>query len=227
MTAPSLSVELQRTLRGFPFSKTEDTRTCFARVQRSSTATEEAIYLFCDDPNGIYSTVPAAPHLNHDQARQVALALLAFANNFDTFTGDRASIPARTILEAESWHQYQAAGEEPHLIPEHELQLSWDAQADDFNDWNSLDLYEKLAWAQIRAAVHDRARRRKALQVSLQLDCSKALRVLSSLQLDCDEIEVPEGCSDPVTFRHAFAAGWAAAATEATKDLFATPEVKS
>lgn len=214
MTAPSRFIELQRTQRGFPFSKTEDTRTCFARVQRSSTATEEAIYLFCDDPNGIYNTVPAAPHLSHDQARQVALALLAFANNFDTFTGDRTRVPARAILEAESWQQCRAAGEEPHLISEHELQLSWDAQAEDFNDWNSLDLGEKLAWAQIRAAVHDRARRRKAL------------RTLSSLQLDCDEIKVPEGCSDPVTFRHAYTLGWAAAATEATKDLVATPEVK-
>lgn len=215
MTSPSLPVELKRTKRGFAYNETEDTRTCSARVQRSSAAMEEAIYLFCDDPNGVYPSSHPTPHLSHDQARQVALALLAFANNFDTFSGDRTRIPARTILEAESHHQYQAAGEEPHLIPEHELQLSWDAQAEDFNDWNSLDLSEKLAWAQIRAAIHDRARRRKAL------------RTLSSLQLDCDEIKVPEGCSNPAAFRHAYTLGWAAAATLATKDSVATPEVKS
>lgn len=38
-------------------------------------------------------------------------------------------------------------------IPVEELRASWNQQADEFNQWKSLDLGEQLAWAQARAAA--------------------------------------------------------------------------
>ena len=59
-----------------------DTRGCICRVQRSSAACVDAVWIFCDDPKGVYDCNPA-PHLDADQAREVARALLAFADNAD------------------------------------------------------------------------------------------------------------------------------------------------
>lgn len=42
----------------------------------------------------------------------------------------------------------------PHS--EHDLRTQWNAQADEFNQWESLDLSEQLAWAQARAIAADR-----------------------------------------------------------------------
>jgi hypothetical protein len=42
------------------------------------------------------------------------------------------------------------------LYSEHELQTEWNAQADEFNQWESLDSSEQLAWAQARAIAADR-----------------------------------------------------------------------
>jgi hypothetical protein len=43
-------------------------------------------------------------------------------------------------------------------IPESDLRQQWNAQADEFNQWESLGLCEQLAWAQARAIAADRAR---------------------------------------------------------------------
>lgn len=40
---------------------------------------------------------------------------------------------------------------EPGPFSEHELRQQWNAQADEFNQWESLDSSEQLAWAQTRA----------------------------------------------------------------------------
>ena len=44
----------------------------------------------------------------------------------------------------------------PGLYSEHELQTEWDAQVDEYNQWESLDSSEQLAWAQARAIAADR-----------------------------------------------------------------------
>jgi hypothetical protein len=44
----------------------------------------------------------------------------------------------------------------PGPYSEHELQTEWDAQADEHNQWESLDSSEQLAWAQARAIAADR-----------------------------------------------------------------------
>jgi predicted RNA-binding Zn-ribbon protein involved in translation (DUF1610 family) len=40
---------------------------------------------------------------------------------------------------------------EPGPFSEHDLREQWNAQADEFNQWESLDSAEQLAWAQTRA----------------------------------------------------------------------------
>ncbi len=45
---------------------------------------------------------------------------------------------------------------EPGPFSEYELREQWNAQADEFNQWESLDSCEQLAWAQTRAIAADR-----------------------------------------------------------------------
>jgi hypothetical protein len=45
-----------------------------------------------------------------------------------------------------------------YLISAHDLAAGWNQQADAYNQWDSLDLDEQLAWAQSRAIAADRAR---------------------------------------------------------------------
>ena len=45
---------------------------------------------------------------------------------------------------------------EPGPFSEHDLREQWNAQADEFNQWESLDSCEQLAWAQTRAIAADR-----------------------------------------------------------------------
>lgn len=45
---------------------------------------------------------------------------------------------------------------EPGPFSEHELREQWNAQADESNQWESLDSSEQLAWAQTRAIAADR-----------------------------------------------------------------------
>lgn len=44
----------------------------------------------------------------------------------------------------------------PGPLSEHELREQWNQQADEFNQWDSLDSCEQLAWAQARAIQRDR-----------------------------------------------------------------------
>jgi hypothetical protein len=44
-------------------------------------------------------------------------------------------------------------------LPEEYLADAWNQQADEFNQWNSLESSEQLAWAQSRAVAFDRKRR--------------------------------------------------------------------
>ena len=46
----------------------------------------------------------------------------------------------------------------PGPLSEHDLIQQWNNQADKFNQWDSLDTCEQLAWAQIRAIAADRSR---------------------------------------------------------------------
>ena len=45
---------------------------------------------------------------------------------------------------------------EPGPLSEHDLREQWNAQAGEFNQWESLDTSEQLAWAQTRAIAADR-----------------------------------------------------------------------
>lgn len=47
----------------------------------------------------------------------------------------------------------------PGPFSEHDLREAWNSQADQFNQWDSLDTCEQLAWAQTQAIAADRARR--------------------------------------------------------------------
>ena len=53
-------------------------------------------------------------------------------------------------------------------LPEEWLAESWNKQADDFNQWDSLSLGKQLQWAQVQAVEADRAR--AALQAEAD-DC--------------------------------------------------------
>lgn len=76
-------MKMTLTNRGFAKIEVTDTRGCICRVQRSSAACFDAVWIFCDDPNGVYRNGNPSPHLNADQAREVARALLAFAEGED------------------------------------------------------------------------------------------------------------------------------------------------
>lgn len=52
-----------------------------------------------------------------------------------------------------------AQPEPPSPISAHDLAIQWNQQADQSEQWDSLDLYEQLAWAQSRAIAADRAQR--------------------------------------------------------------------
>ena len=51
----------------------------------------------------------------------------------------------------------------PGPFSEHELREQWNSQADKFNQWDSLDSYEQLAWAQTCAIEADRKENQKRL----------------------------------------------------------------
>ena len=76
-------MNMMRTERGFAKIDVVDTRGCICRVQRSSEAEYGAVWIFCEDPNGVYTDGKPYPHLNSNQAREVANALLAFADYED------------------------------------------------------------------------------------------------------------------------------------------------
>ena len=77
---------MARTERGFGMIEVTDTRGCICRVQRSSADPLDRIWIFCDDPDEVYKSDPA-PYLNPEQAREVAKALLYFADGKDLAEG--------------------------------------------------------------------------------------------------------------------------------------------
>jgi hypothetical protein len=58
----------------------------------------------------------------------------------------RAGFDPRLVVLATTSEQIP-----PGPWSEHQLRTQWNAQADEFNQWESLDLSEQLAWAQARA----------------------------------------------------------------------------
>jgi len=75
--------DVTKTNRGFCKIEVTDTRGCICRIQRSSSVEDDAVWIFCDDPHGVYRDEDPSPHLNAEQARAVARALLAFADGKD------------------------------------------------------------------------------------------------------------------------------------------------
>jgi len=76
-------MRFKKTSRGFKYIEVKDSRGCLCKVQRSSSALEDAIWIFCDGPSGIYGRSTPSPYLNSRQARRLAKVLLAFANKED------------------------------------------------------------------------------------------------------------------------------------------------
>ena len=76
---------MKKTSRGFDiYCELKDTRGCEVRVQQSSSAEEDAVWIFCNKEGKdaiIHLGEPLAysPHLTKSQARKVAKALLKFA----------------------------------------------------------------------------------------------------------------------------------------------------
>ena len=80
---------MKRTNRGFAiYGQVKDTRGCVVRIQASSASTPDAVWIFCDDVNGVYtrplgSEIPSpdpAPHLTRAQAKRVIRALQRFVD---------------------------------------------------------------------------------------------------------------------------------------------------
>ena len=57
------------------------------------------------------------------------------------------------------WGHPTPQPEPPTPISAHDLAIQWNRQADQSEQWDSLELYEQLAFAQARAIAADRARR--------------------------------------------------------------------
>lgn len=55
----------------------------------------------------------------------------------------------------------------PGPISENDLREAWNQQADQFDQWDSLESYEQLAWAQIRAIAADRAQQEAPTPIDL------------------------------------------------------------
>ena len=78
---------MTRTPRGFAvYEEITDTKGQQVSVQMSSIATDRCVWVFCHDSQGrsaveqIGQHMGMSPHLNAEQARAVAAALIAFAD---------------------------------------------------------------------------------------------------------------------------------------------------
>ena len=100
---------------------------------------------------------------DHD-ARAIALAeLTTFARAIIACMATTPA-PGDPALEIGELHPasriialYSNPGQiEPGPFSEHDLRQQWNAQADELNQWESLDSSEQLAWAQTRAIAADR-----------------------------------------------------------------------
>ena len=73
------------------------------------------------------------------------------------FTAEEFSETIRAALIR--WGHPTPQPEPPTPISAHDLAIQWNRQADQSEQWDSLELYEQLAFAQARAIAADRARR--------------------------------------------------------------------
>jgi len=73
----------KRDSRGLMEMSLSDTRGCRCRIKRSSAAEQDCVWIFCDDTHNVYQGNQPHPHLNAQQAREVAKALLCFAEGDD------------------------------------------------------------------------------------------------------------------------------------------------
>jgi hypothetical protein len=73
------------------------------------------------------------------------------------FTAEEFSETIRAALI--HWGHPTPQPEPPTPISAHDLAIQWNRQADQSEQWDSLELYEQLAFAQARAIAADRARR--------------------------------------------------------------------
>ena len=69
----------------------------------------------------------------------------------------------------------------PGPFSEHDLRQQWNQQADEFNQWDSLDSSEQLAWAQVRAIAADRARRPAPAPAGEVAELNDAINVIESV----------------------------------------------
>jgi hypothetical protein len=70
---------VKTTERGFMvYGEIEDSRGCVVRVQESSIIGEPHVWIFVDDPNGVYTHGKPSPHLTREQAIKVVTALHRF-----------------------------------------------------------------------------------------------------------------------------------------------------
>jgi hypothetical protein len=78
----------------------------------------------------------------------------------------------------------------PGPYSEHELRTQWNAQADEFNQWESLDLSEQLAWAQARAIAADRKSHAIALAQPEPSADGEVAELVAALEADAECVEV-------------------------------------
>ena len=75
-------MEFETTPRGFNIYGTViDTRGCTIRVQKSSAATRDCVWIFTEDTKKVYDDGNPAPHLTVDQAKELIAALTNFVED--------------------------------------------------------------------------------------------------------------------------------------------------
>lgn len=75
-------MRLKRTSRGFAvYGTVKDSRGCVVRAQQSSAIGGPRLWLFTDDPHGVYSDGKPAPHLKPAQVRKLIKVLQRFLDH--------------------------------------------------------------------------------------------------------------------------------------------------
>lgn len=81
----------------------------------------------------------------------------------------------------------------PAPFTEQQLCNAWNSQADHANDWDSLDIFEQLAWAQARAIAADRAGRPAPAEPAEDLiDYQDLIKLCAKHGFHCDDDESKE-----------------------------------
>lgn len=110
------------------------------------------------DSHGACDWVERGNSLMQDEARRTARAVLAGWGTSDQAIArvfrDAAPAPGEVVQANATWYDIP-----PVPLSKHDLIEQWNAQADEFNQWDSLETFEQLHWAQARAISVDRGRR--------------------------------------------------------------------